>query len=413
MNQVLAAVNRLRQVDQVAWRAEVREVAVILTSSRSGSTLLKSVLAEHPRIASLDGEIEPYLVLTENGFGHGADCDAVTAVRHVERLADHVFGDLSLPCAEAPPAAWQRRRWANRLLLQFPAFFADSVRHRRMLEALEQALAQSGPWPADPGGALRQALILQAVFVQAPWRRRYYDGHAGAAGAEYFDEPYKIEEPPFVLPRHGRRPFALADAADKLLLFKAPSDAYRIGMYEQLFPRARVRYVHLSRGYAQSVNGLMDGWLSPLGFFSHDMARAGVALDIAGYSDQRPFGRRWWKFDLPPGWRALRGAPLAEVCLRQWLAAHQAILGSGVAALRVRFEDFMTAPAATLAGITDFLGLEAVALPVRLPLSMATEAPAPGRWRKREQAMLALGERAEVAAMMAALDYSMDAGDWR
>lgn len=413
MNQVLAAVNRLRQVEPVAWRAEVREVAVILTSSRSGSTLLKSVLAEHPRIASLDGEIEPYLVLTENGFGHGADSDAVAELRNPERLADHVFDDLSLPGAEPAPADWLRRRWANRLLLQFPAYFADSLRHRRMQDALEQALAQAGPWPADPDGALRQALVLQAVFAQAPWRRRYYDGHAGSVGTQYFDEPCKIEEPPFVLPRHGRRPFALADAADKVLLFKAPSDAYRIGMYEQLFPRARVRYVHLSRGYAQSVNGLMDGWLSPLGFFSHDMARAGVVLDIAGYSDQRPFGRRWWKFDLPPGWRALRGAPLEQVCLRQWLAAHQAILAGGVATLRVRFEDFMAAPGAALARITDFLGLEAMALPARLPVSMATEAPAPERWRKREQVLLALGQRAEVAATMAALGYGMDAGEWR
>lgn len=412
MNQVLAAVNRLRQVEPVAWRAEVREVAVILTSSRSGSTLLKSVLAEHPRIASLDGEIEPYLVLSENGFGHGADSDALAELRNPERLADHVFDDLSLPGAEPAPPDWLRRRWANRLLLQFPAYFADSLRHRRMQDALEQALAQAGPWPADPDGALRQALVLQAVFAQAPWRRRYYDGHAGSVGTQYFDEPYKIEEPPFVLPRHGRRPFALADAADKVLLFKAPSDAYRIGMYEQLFPNAEVTYIHLTRGFAQSVNGLMDGWLYPRGFFSHDLSKIGCELAIEGYSDTVPFGRKWWKFDLPRNWRKFTRAKLEEVCLNQWYSIHEAILQSGVCTLRVSFEDFIANPAAVLGRITDHLGLPAMALPGALPVKMATEPPGLRRWHKRGPLLLDLGRRAEVREMMDRLGYPMDPDRW-
>lgn len=410
MSGTLDTVRRLRAVAPTQLRRQVRSVVVILSNSRSGSSLLYNLLAGHPGFASLDGEIEPLLALTGNGYGYNSDSDALGTLADPDGLADNLFAELSLEApARAAPGALQQA-WTRRLLLQFPALFAEPARRRDMAQALEAALAGGDADAADDAPC--QARVLAAVFRDDAWRRGYYDG-AAAGAAPYFDEPLKIEEPPFVVPRLRRRPYTAQDAAHKALLFKAPADAYRIGLYEQLFPQAQIRYLHLTRGYAQSVNGLMDGWLSPQGFFSHDMAGSGTPLAIGGYSDILPFGKRWWKFDLPPNWRAFAGARLEEVCLNQWLSAHRAILDSGVAALRIAFEDFLAAPAALMGKVTAHLGLPALALPGALPVMMATEAPQPMRWEKRAGLLLNLGERRAVRDMMAQLGYAMNPATWR
>jgi hypothetical protein len=420
MNALLDAVNARRGIARTDWRARVRRVAVILSSSRSGSSVVKEVLAAHPQVASLDGEMEPFLILTRNGFGANSDSDALPVLANQDALADNIFDALSVPgTGLAAPAQW-KARWQHRLLLQFPLLFMDDAGMRRLGAALDEALAQF--WGSDDPRADEAALqraTLAAVFRAQPWRINYYDGQApagvGDAGlgpAGFFDEALKIEEPPFVLPRAYRRQFAQSDADDKVLLFKSPADAYRIGIYEQLFPNADIKYIHLSRGYAQSVNGLMDGWLSPVGFFAHDMARAGTVLRIGGYSDCTAFGTRWWKFDLPPAWRDLTTASLGEVCVHQWLAAHQAIFDSALPALRLSFEQFTAQPAAALAALTRYLGLADMMAPGRAPVTMATEAPRPQRWRKRERQLLALGRQAQVGAMMDRLGYTMDPEAW-
>ncbi|UMR32490.1 hypothetical protein MJ904_10095 [Massilia sp. MB5] len=417
MKALLQSVAALRAVPSAPWRGAVRRVAVVLTSSRSGSSLFKNVLAGHPAIASLDGEAEPFLALSGNGFGFNSDSDALRSLNDIETLADNIFDGLTVADAHWAPLPELTARWSRRLLLQFPALFSAQEEYQRMLRALDEVLghacarARAAPEPLDEQEVQRQ--VLAALFWREPWRVDYYDGHLGPGANKYFNEGAKIEEPPFVLPRLRRRRFAAADAQDKILLFKTPSDAYRPGLYEQLFPRAAVRYIHLTRGYAQCVNGLMDGWLSPTGFFAHDLRRAGVSLDIAGYSDQLPFGRHWWKFDLPPDWHALSACSLEEVCLAQWLASHRAIIASGVPALRLAFEDFMADPAAIMGRATRWLELPPLPLPPVLPVTMATETPGAGRWRKRRPQLRELAARPEVASLMDELGYRMEAEDWQ
>ncbi len=411
MNEVFDTIAGLRAVAHAPWRPLVRRVVVILCNSRAGSSLVKHVLAEHPDIASLDGEMEPYLALTGNSFGVHADSDAIGMLAQPDLLADNIFAELGVPSPTLPPPEQLKDRWRRRLLLQYPLLFIDPAQRRKLNDALDLAL-QSNKQQTE-------SAILAAVFRDQPWRMNFYDGQPpsslrdfGLGPSGYYDEPLKIEEPPFVLPRSYRRRFTIDDAASKILLFKSPSDAYRIGMHEQLFPNADIQYLHLTRGYAQSVNGLMDGWLSPKGFFAHDMARAGTALRIGGYSDATPFGRRWWKFDLPPNWRQFIQSELGDVCLNQWLASNEAILASGVPALRVAFEDFLDHPPAQLQRIGDLLGLSDLPLPARLPVTMATDAPGALRWRKREQALLDMGRRPPVRAMMEQLGYTMNPESW-
>jgi len=424
MDNLLASVNTLRAVPRAPWRAKVRRVAVILTSSRSGSTLFKAALAGHPDVAALDGEAEPYLALSGNGFGQDAACssDAIARLANADTLADNIFDGLTVAAAHIAPLAELQQRWAKRLLLQFPALFATREAYaalQRMLAAsfgiaCERARGQ-GARMAQPELA-RQ--VLGSVFGPERWRLDYYDGKIGPGAFLPFAEAAKIEEPPFVVPDLRRRRCTEADAASKVLLFKTPSDAYRPGLYQQLFPNADVRHIHLTRGYAQSVNGLMDGWLSPIGFFSHDMALAGVELAIEGYSNFREFGRRWWKFDLPPNWRAYAESSLELVCLNQWLSCHRHILDSGVAAHRVAFEDFLADPAATLARVCGWLDLQPMPPPSplqpgrELPVTMATETPAPGRWRKRRVLLEPLAALPEVADTMRELGYRPEPEAW-
>lgn len=413
MDGLIDTIRQLRAVPHAPWRAQVKRVAVILTSSRSGSTLFKAALACHPGIASLDGEAEPFLALSGNGFGYDSACssDAIAHLRNVESLADEIFDGLLVPGDRLATVPELKERWRKRLLLQFPALFAPAAAHAQLERSLDEALLFSHS-PEAPNEHELQRTVLGAVFWREPWRLDYYDGGHGPGQRRPFNEAVKLEEPPFVSPAMHARHFSEDDAASKVLLFKTPSDAYRAGLYEQLFPNAQVRYLHLARSAAACVNGLMDGWLSPTGFHAHDMQRHGITLGIGGYSEQCANGHRWWKFDLPPNWRSYVTAPLEEVCLNQWLSCHRHIVDSGVAALPVRFEHFMSDPAGVLARSCEWLGLPPLPQAPELPVTMATEAPAPGRWRKRADQLLPLVQRAEVADMMHALGYGRAPEQW-
>nr|WP_188130245.1 hypothetical protein [Massilia mucilaginosa] len=411
---MLASVNALRAVPCAPWRLRVRRVLVILTSSRSGSSVFKDTLSRHPAFAALDGEMEPLLALSGNGFGHDRACasDALAGLHNPDALADNIFDGLTVASAQWAPRAELEARWCKRMLLQFPSLFAAPGPCAQLRRTLAEALAEACDGALRPTPRQAAQTVLERVFRHSSWRIDYYDGAAGPGQRRPFAEAAKLEEPPFVQPDPCRRRFTEDDAGARVLLFKTPSDAYRPGLHQRLFPQAEVRYLHLTRGFAQSVNGLMDGWLSPTGFFAHDMARAAVRLDIGGYSEQCAFGRRWWKFDLPPNWRDFTGARLEEVCLNQWLSCHRSILDSGVRARRLAFEDFLADPAGSVDALARWLDLDPAPALGALPLSMVTEAPAPGRWRKRAALLLPMARRTAVARTMDELGYRPDPESW-
>ncbi|MFZ6742479.1 sulfotransferase [Undibacterium sp. JH2W] len=408
---VIDTINVLRQVPHTDIAQSVKKVAVILTAPRSGSSLLKSVLSVHPDIASMDGEMEPFLALTRNGFACNSDSDVITQLNSKEALLDNIFDDMSLPASEVSDYDTLRGRWIKRLLLQYPALFSQAEAYLQLVQDLD-AVFDYAKEQQIQGEAMLQELILSRVFRHEAWRLDYYDGKKNPAANHCFNEVIKLEEPPFVIPRHYRRHFRSDDASDKTLLFKTPPDVYRIGMYERLFPNAQIRYIHLTRGYAQSVNGLIDGWLSPVAFFSRNLEIVGVNLTIKGYTNLVGFGKHWWKFDLPPNWKEFTSASLEEVCLNQWLSAHQAIFNSQVRCLPVSFEEFLSKPGSTMKKITSYLGLQDMSGLPAFPVTMATEAPKIRRWQKREDSLLRLGDRKEVRVMMDALGYQMIPETW-
>ena len=63
------------------WNENVKQVCVILTSSRGGSSLLKEVLSRNDQIVSLPGEEEPYYIMTRNVFPFGSESDGIQKLK--------------------------------------------------------------------------------------------------------------------------------------------------------------------------------------------------------------------------------------------------------------------------------------------------------------------------------------------
>jgi hypothetical protein len=228
-----------------------------------------------------------------------------------------------------------------------------------------------------------------------------------------------IEEPPFVVVAPRRVPH-VGDFADKPLLLKAPVDAYRLRLLRKLFPNAEFKYIHLVRNPASSINGLIDGW-QHWGFFSHNTVGLSE-LSIGGDSDLAPWGRSWWKVEIPPGWQEMILQPIENVCGFQWYSAHKAIVekvsvGKPNDILRLPFERLQDGRTLrdSLVKVCRFVGVpydfSFDAASRKMPVVMATARPVPGRWLGRRDRIWSVVEQDHIKELSAHLGYRMDQPD--
>lgn len=411
---------------------DVRDVLLILSASRGGSSLLYEVLADSPDFLALCGEHVPFYKLHGLDAADSADgSDQLTgaAPERVRALGATLMSEVRVGGRHVGPEdTGFASMTALRLVLQWPQL-ADIP--GGLVACVEGTLARARP-DGTIAGAERALVDVASALADLGHRLdlRYYDaafaaGGPGprAAGSDRQGPPHEeicLEEPPFVVPRPRRLPDA-AEVRTKPLLLKAPLDAYRLPVLRALFPRAHFAVVHLTRDPAASVNGLCDGWLDR-GFFSHRVA-SGLGADrlaIGGYSRPGHWSSEWWNFDLPPGWRERTEEPLAEVCAFQWASVHRHILAGCedpdfASVLRVRFEDLIGPPerrARAVTAIRDFAGVDhpgrhaAAAGP--LPLVMTTAPPVPGRWLARRDLILPAITRPEVAELADHLGYPVE-----
>ena len=192
-------------------------------------------------------------------------------------------------------------------------------------------------------------------------------------------------------------------------------------MFETLFPNAEIKYLHMTRGFAQSVNGLMDGWLHDKGFFAKNVSINRHVLNIEGYTDIKPYGDKWWKFDLPPNWKEFKDKPLHEVCANQWASAHEHILKlknnnvytdrDNTNYMQLKFEDFLNEPQKMMNDVTDFIGIKPISV-ANLPLVMITNKPRKYRWHKRKKEIRELAKQPRIKTLMNNLNYSMEESTW-
>ncbi len=382
---------------------QVRDLVVIASSSRGGSSVFAELLRGVPGLSHLQAELNPFVLLAGAGpyeSGHGDD--HLTGDDPVdEELWEREVGfDVGAPAAvvgAAPAGGLDALAGAiaARLILQWPdRGLPPAALWAAVHEALA-ALAAADGGRLPPAGPMHRALLrrLAARWPSLdPW---FYDlgpellSDAGP-GPDGPPGPVPIEEPPFVTVGPWRR------GLFGPLVIKTPSNCHRLDWLAARFPRARLRVLHLVRNPAAAINGLVDGWLFR-GFHSHALATPlGGALGAA----LRPGDRGHWKYDLPPGWAALRGAPLALVAAHQWASAHDAALRwleahPAVPRLTVRFEQVVgeaDEQTAALTAVAAFLGLPDAGPLLRqargaLPVVMATAAPRARRWFSRAAAL--------------------------
>ena len=398
---------------------QVREVVVIASSSRGGSSVFAELLRGVPGLSHLQAEINPFVVLAGAGpYESGRGDDRLDATDGVDSAvwARELGLDIGAPTAVVGPrgavdtAAWAAAITA-RLLMQWPSL---GLEPGRVLQAAVAALR--GPDPVEPtaGGALRR--VMAALQPQWPALRLSAYDLPPEPGAGLFEAappvPIPVEEPPFVAVGPWTR------GVFGPLVIKTPSNCYRLDWLAARFPAARMRVLHLVRNPAASINGLVDGWRSA-GFHSHALR---LPLDGALGAALPHWDRGHWKFDLLPDWRRLRREPLAVVAGHQWAAAHGATCAwldahPEVPRLRVRFEEVVGEPdeqARALTAVAAFLGLpSADALCTRargaLPVVMATAPPRARRWFGRAEALseaLALPQVHQLSAQLALGDPS-------
>ena len=230
-----------------------KKIVVILTSSRGGSSCLFDILSRSPNVVSLQGEIEPYLKLTDNALNDdyfsGNRLDNISSISELRAL---VRGTLS-----------HKHNSIDTNLI-------NALHIRSILQ-----------WPEKES---EKFSVSDAYTSEQSW----YDGKL--ENNEYKKRKVILEEPPFVIPNACSYPASLNG---KVVLFKTPQNVYRPSLFRELFPRSEIQYIHLKRSFAATVNGLMDGWLHKRAFFAY---RVG-GLNIRGY-----YYTNWWCFDLYPGW---------------------------------------------------------------------------------------------------------------
>ena len=394
-----ATYNSMRLVEaESEWNEAVQRVVVVLSASRSGSSLLFKALSSANEVVAPAGEHEPWLFLSGNKYPF-TPSDQILQPQDTGRLLHLLRNDLLVRDDKVSGGEFGDLLH-NRL----------AVRGLRTQAALAGTVASLRETPVVD--ERMQARISTAVSAASASQKPLI--RLGDIGDSTHLLP--VENPPYIDQPLARRA-TLDELGTKALLFKSPPDAYRPGLYESLFPNAQITYVHLTRGFVQTVNGLMDGWSkNEVDFISNPVGLTGNKLDIEGYSDS-DVTQAYWCFDLFPDWQSYRDVPLVEVCAQQWLQAHHGIVNNFAAAGRVTFESFYTHRGTFYEGIEAATGINLRGYDWSEEV-MATEPPSQFRWLKREQLFRRIGEHltvrtlGEVVDMQEKLGYSMEASTW-
>ncbi len=206
-----------------------------------------------------------------------------------------------------------------------------------------------------------------------------------------------------VVDRDGRRPGT--DARALRLVEKTPKNALRVPFLDTVFPDAR--YVHLLREPREEIASMIDAWTS---------GRFVTYPHLPGW-DGPP-----WSLVLTPGWRELRGRPIAEIAVRQWAAATSILLDDleRIDADRVtlvRYDELVDDPQATMMSVCAAIGLpwDRELRPGHLPLARHTLTPPdPDKWRRHwPDVEPLLAERSEVRDVYDRVTALLDRGDPR
>jgi hypothetical protein len=161
-------------------------------------------------------------------------------------------------------------------------------------------------------------------------------------------------------------------------LEKTPKNSLRIPFFRQMFPDAKFIFLHREAG--PNIGSMIDAWLSE---------------KFVTYDNLPDWDGPEWSLLLPPGWRSMRGRPLAEIVAWQWAQTNKLIMAQ-LSKLprgdwtRVSYESLLGNPVETLQALCRFAGIpygprmQAMAKE-RFPLSRYTlTEPREDKWRRHE-----------------------------
>jgi hypothetical protein len=200
--------------------------------------------------------------------------------------------------------------------------------------------------------------------------------------------------------RDGREFFPHRPVARLRFIEKTPKNALRVPFIEKVFPDAC--YVVLFRDARANISSMMEAW----------RARRWVT-----YPQLRGWQGPPWSLLLPPGWQALNGCSLEEICAFQWSSANRFIMTDlqhipAQRWLAVNYESLLDEAEATVEKICAFADLEIdqrlrARLSKPLPLSRFTlTRPAAEKWRQNEREIESvLGSLAELEAWLGVHGY--------
>jgi len=187
--------------------------------------------------------------------------------------------------------------------------------------------------------------------------------------------------------RDGREFFRTRHLAELRFLEKTPKNALRVPFMEAVFSNAK--YIFLFRDARANLSSMMEAWRSN---------RWTTYPRLPGWRGPP------WSLLLPPGWPAVNGKPIEEICAFQWASANQTILEdlSAMPADRwttVSYESLVGEQEKTVERLCDFAGFKIdermrSRLSAPLPLSRFTQTtPSAEKWRKNETEILSVMDR--------------------
>ena len=417
---------------------DIKKIVVIAAASRSGSSLLFSILKKMPGVYSLSGESAPFYKL--NGFSHDSFfSDEIPeglfgAQNNFLGLSRDFLSDFSFAAEENEVIKEENileqyiNELALRFSLQWPAvnfsygIFRDLAYQAYQTCAKEFKVFNTEEFYLEFIRLLsRQYSRINPYYYDLPPDRVKKKFPALKIPVGPADNLLAIEEAPFVLLPFCKKP-QKQDLANRILLLKSSADCYRLPFLKTIFPNAQIRIIYLTRNPFGSINGLYDGWLHR-GFFSHNLSGilrdSEQVLEISGYSDRYEWGKWWWKYDLPLGWQDYIRKRLEEVCAFQWYSANAAVrrylMTSREEYCLVRYENIIGSLALRIAEIEkiiNFTEINAEDLKDlnldQMPIVQATEPPGVYRWKKRKKMLLPFLDDPRIAAMIAELGYCKD-----
>ncbi len=200
--------------------------------------------------------------------------------------------------------------------------------------------------------------------------------------------------------RDGREFFNHQQLGPLRFLEKTPKNALRVPFLNSIFPDAL--FIFLFRDVRANLSSMMEAWRS---------------ANWKTYPRLKDWHGPPWSLLLPPGWSAMNGKTIAEICAFQWQSANRTILAdlrnlSRDRWITVSYENLLQDQICTVERLCSFadFGIDdhlRNRLSGPLPLSRYTQTnPTMDKWRKNETEILNVLEELEATeAELTALGY--------